>query len=177
MKSCNFKKNLICRLVREVDDVLGSRKFVQFNDLARMQYTSQVVKETLRLHPPVPGFSRTTTREETFGAYKIPATTNIQISTYIMHRHPGFWSDPEKFDPERFSPENEGSVDSYAYFPFSLGSRGCIGQTFALFESKVLISRFLKTFRLELAPNQDFVAEEKMTHSPKDAVLCTLSLR
>ena len=159
-----------------MDKVLGSRKNVNFDDLANLRYTSQVIQESLRLHPPVPTFSRTTTKEEKFGDYRIPANTSIHISPYIMHRHPAYWSQPDTFDPERFSPENEDSLESCAYYPFSFGSRNCIGQSFVSCGSKILISRFLSTFKFKLVVNQELQIEERMTHCPKD-FMCHLTLR
>ena len=169
-------------MVQEAEDVLGSRKYVGHNDLDKLTYTSLVMKETLRLHPSVPGFTRVVDKDTELGGHFIPAGTLVNLLPYAVHHNPKYWKDPERFDPERFAvrgDESEGGRFSrYTYFPFSLGPRHCIGQTFAEFEAKVLISRFLKCFKFHLVPGQDLGYEDpKTTLSPKDRVLCTLTLR
>lgn len=169
------------RLAQEAADVLGSRQFVAYDDLGKLHYTSLVMKETLRLHPSVPGFTRVIDKDDELGGHFIPAGTLINLLPYALHHSPKYWQDPERFDPERFSVqkgEDEAGYPRYAYFPFSLGPRHCIGQTFAEFESKVLISRFMKSFKFKLVPGQDFRYEEpKTTLSPKDRIRCILTLR
>jgi len=169
------------RLVQEAEDVLGSHQFVTYDDLGKLHYTSLVMKETLRLHPSVPAFTRVIDKDDELEGYSIPAGTLINLLPYVLHRSPKYWQDQEKFDPERFSAqkdEEDSGYPRYAYFPFSLGPRHCIGQTFAEFESKVLISRFMKSFKFKLVPGQDFGYEDpKTTLSPKDRIRCTLTLR
>ncbi|KAJ7388425.1 hypothetical protein OS493_037705 [Desmophyllum pertusum] len=169
------------RLVQEAEDVLGSHQIVSYDDLSKLNYTGLVMKETLRLHPSVPAFTRVMDKDDELGGHKIPAGTLINIGVHVLHHSPKYWNDPEKFDPERFlakNDENEAGYSHYAYIPFSLGPRHCIGQTFAEFEAKVLMSRFLKSFKFKLVPGQDFGYEDpKTTLSPKDRVRCTLTLR
>lgn len=62
------------------------------------------------------------------GEYTIPAQSNIGIMSYLMHRSPELYPDPEKFDPERFSKENSAGRHPFAYIPFSAGPRNCIGK-------------------------------------------------
>ncbi|XP_068689860.1 cholesterol 24-hydroxylase-like [Montipora foliosa] len=168
------------KLSQEVEDVIGSRQFVTNDDLSKLQYTNLVIKETLRLHPSVPSFTRLIDKDDELGGYSIPAGTPVNLLPYALHRSPKYWKDPEKFIPERFAAdkEDENRYRRYAYFPFSLGPRHCIGQTFAEFESKVLLSRFIKSFKFQLVPGQDFGYEDpKTTLSAKDGIRCVLTLR
>lgn len=139
------------------------------------------MKETLRMHPSVPGFTRLIDKDDELGGHFIPAGTPINLLSYALHHSPNYWEEPEKFNPERFTAQTEdedGGYNRYAYLPFSLGPRHCIGQTFAEFESKVLISRFMKTLKFKLVPGQDFGYEDlKATLSPKDRIRCVLTLR
>ena len=139
------------------------------------------MKETLRLHPSVPSFTRAMEKDGELGGHFIPAGTLINLLPYALHRNPKYWEDPDKFNPERFSAqkdEEDTGYLRYAYFPFSLGPRHCIGQTLAEFESKVLISRFMKSFKFKLVPGQDFGYEDpKATLSPKERIRCILTVR
>ena len=161
--------------------MLGARQFITYEDLGKLNYTGLVMKETLRLHPSVPSFSRVIDKDDELAGHFIPAGTLINPLPYVLHRNPKYWNDPEKFDPERFSAqrdEEDTGFHRYAYFPFSLGPRHCIGQMFAEFEGKVLIARFVKSFKFKLVPGQDFGYEDlKTTLSPKDRIRCTLTLR
>lgn len=106
------------------------------------------VQESLRLHPPSYVLGR---RVGDAGAevagYELPAGTDVLVSAWITHRHPAFWSEPERFDPWRFVGEHERSP--YAWFPFGGGARACIGRHLALLESTILLRALLERCRLE----------------------------
>ncbi|XP_068730892.1 cholesterol 24-hydroxylase-like [Montipora capricornis] len=168
------------RIVQEIGNVLGSRQFVEYSDLGNLQYLGQTLKEGLRLHPPVTGTSRITTKEENFGGYLIPAKTILLFSWFIIHRLSELWPEPEKFDPDRFSPEAKDSSNALrsAYFPFSMGPRFCIGQTFAQFEARVVMAKLLQEFELTLLPGQNEIQhEQSITVKPRGGVLCTIKKR
>ena len=164
------------RIVQEIETVLGSRQFVEHKDLGNLQYLGQTLKEGLRLHPPVGGTTRITTKEENLGGFTIPAGTSINVSWFILQCLSDAWSEPEKFDPDRFSPDKQ--IPPSVYYPFSVGPRTCIGQTFAQFEARVLMARLLQEFELTLLPGQHkMIHEERLTLRPKGGVLCTIKRR
>ncbi|XP_048588147.1 cholesterol 24-hydroxylase [Nematostella vectensis] len=165
------------RIVAEVDEVLGSRQHVTQEDLNKMKYLDQCMKEALRLHPPQPAVTRTTKKETKLGNYVIPAGTSVMCDVHVLHHHPKYWDDPEKFDPERFNDENKLKVEHYAYFPFSLGPHNCIGTQFAQLETKLVLARTFQTFKMTLVPGQELKAVEQMTTRPKDGVRVHLELR
>lgn len=165
------------RAVEEVEEVIGSRQYITYEDLAKLKYLDQTIKEALRLHPPQAPISRITTEDTDLGGFMIPAGTSIMCDVHVQHHNPAYWDEPEKYDPERFSEENKSKIDHYAYFPFSLGPHNCIGMNFAQFETKVILARLLQTFNLDLLPGQTLESVEQMTIRPKDGVLCTLTLR
>jgi cytochrome P450 len=104
----------------------------------------QVLKEAMRLFPPIPVFSRQAIKEIDLGhGHIIPAGTNIFVSAYTIHRDSRHISDPEKFDPERFSPQNSVGRHPYAYTPFGIGCRMCVGHVFANMEAKTILSTVL----------------------------------
>ena len=151
---------------------------MEYNDLGNLQILGQTLKEGLRLHPPVTGTTRITTKEENIGGYIFPSGTSVNLSMFIMHRHSDSWKEPDKFDPDRFSSEAKGKIPHSVFFPFSLGPRTCIGQTFAQIEARVFMARLLQQFELRLCPGQDEIKhEEYLTLRPKGGVLCTLKRR
>jgi len=166
------------RIIQEIETVLGSRQFVEYKDLGNFQFLGQALKEGLRLHPPISGTTRLTTKDENIGGYLIPAGTSVNFSWFILHRRSEAWQEPEKFNPDRFSPEVWSSVQQSVFYPFSLGPRTCIGQTFAQFEARVIMARLLQEFELTLLPGQNELKhEEKLTLRPKGGVVCTIKRR
>src|SRR5579863_10381720 len=91
-------------------------------DLKQMEaltYTQQVINEALRLYPPGWLLSRRTIEADVLGGYPVPANTNVLLPLYLLHRHPEFWQEPERFWPERFAPEHEAARSRFAYMPFA----------------------------------------------------------
>jgi cytochrome P450 len=123
----------------------------EYEDLSRLRYIRNVAEETMRLYPPVWVLSRTTINDDEMGGFKIPAGSEILIFPYVTHRHPKWWTDPDKFDPERFLPERTVGRLRGAYLPFGLGPRTCIGLNFAMTEILVVLAMIMQRFRLELA--------------------------
>ncbi|KAL8168966.1 UNVERIFIED_CONTAM: hypothetical protein K2H54_027237, partial [Gekko kuhli] len=120
---------ILAKLQAEVDEVIGAKRDINYEDLGNLQYLSQVLKEALRLYPPAPSTVRWTGTEKVIEGVKIPANTTLMFNTYVMGRMERFFKDPLIFDPDRFGKEQPKPY--YSYFPFSLGPRSCIGQTFA----------------------------------------------
>lgn len=127
------------KLHEELDRVLGDR-VPTVEDLYRLPYTLQVVKEVLRLYPAAPFYVRDAVEEDVINGIKIEKGAAIMLSPYYTHRHPDFWEDPLKFDPDRWTPENEAARHRYAYHPFATGKRICIGNNFSLLESHLLLA-------------------------------------
>ncbi|NWV43453.1 CP46A hydroxylase, partial [Grantiella picta] len=163
------------RAQAEVDEVLGAKRDVDYEDLGKLTYLSQVLKESLRLYPPVSGTLRRLEKEHTINGIRIPADTTIFLSTYIMGRMEKFFKDPLTFDPDRFS--KDAPKPYYCYFPFSLGPRSCIGQVFAQMEVKVVMAKLLQRFEFQLVPGQSFKLVEAGTIRPLDGVICKLKPR
>ncbi len=138
------------RLHDEIDTVLGDRE-PTVEDLKRMTYTLQVIKETLRLYPAAPLYARDAIQDDVIDGKRIPAGSTLILSPFLTHRHPDFWDEPERFDPDRWTPEREASQHPYAYHPFAAGQRICLGNTFSLFESHVLLAMLARRFAPELA--------------------------
>ena len=103
----------------------------------------------MRLFPPLPLHFREAITEIDLGhGHIIPAGANIIIPPYTVQRDPKHFPDPGKFDPERFSPQKSVGRHPYAYTPFGLGHRMCVGHVFATMEAKTILSTVLRRYRV-----------------------------
>lgn len=134
------------RLRAELEAVLrGSPPAV--SDVERMELLDMTILESLRLMPPAPWNSRTTTRESNIGDFLIPARTEVVGSIYHSHRDRDAWDRADEFLPERWG---DPSVPRAAFRPFGGGQRVCIGASFAMLEMKLVLAMMLQRLRLEL---------------------------
>jgi cytochrome P450 len=129
----------------EVDRVLGVRP-PTYQDIGQLTYLDSVIRETLRLYPPIHLGSRIAATDIEFQEYTFPAGTRMMYSIYLTHRRPEDWSDPHRFNPERFAPDQRKRQTPYSFVPFSAGPRNCLGAAFAQVEAKVILARILQTF-------------------------------
>ena len=137
------------RLQRELKEVLGERA-PAFEDLPRLTYTRMIIEETMRMFPPGWLIQRSTLADDTIGGLSVKAGTTVLISPYVVHRHPDFWEDAERFDPDRFAPER--SITRHAYLPFGEGPRLCIGNNVAMMEMQLMLAMIAQNYRLSLQP-------------------------
>jgi len=135
------------RLYEEIDEKLAGRPFSAL-EVTSLVYLNMVVKESLRIQPPITFVARKLTETLTVDGLTIPPGTDVDIMLYWLHRDPEFWPEPEKFDPERFSAENSRGRNPYAFVPFSAGPRNCIGQRFASLESRILVAAVIYNFKV-----------------------------
>jgi cytochrome P450 len=122
------------RLWQELDEVLGGRA-PEVADMPRLKYTEMIAKEALRLYPPAYVVGREAVQDCEIGGYYVPAGMQVFMPTWVIHRDPRFFAEPDRFKPERWSPEFTESLPKFAYFPFGGGPRVCIGNQFAMMES------------------------------------------
>lgn len=133
----------------EVDQVIGHHQPTMAH-LNQLTYLDQVIKETLRLYPPIHIGNRQAKDDLTVQNYHVPAGTRVMYSIYLSHRHPEHWPDPERFWPERFDKQTGGKQPPFTYVPFGGGPRNCIGAAFAQIEAKAVLARILQTVELRL---------------------------
>jgi cytochrome P450 len=94
----------------------------------------------------------------------------------VIHRHPGYWPNPEKFDPERFDGWDEKPHPDPIYIPFLIGPRSCIGENFAMVEGQLILATLAQKFRLSLEPGQTVKTEAINTLRPAGGLRMTLEL-
>ncbi len=133
--------------------------------LPRLTYTRAVVHEALRLYPPAFTLARQALAAETAGGIPIAARTVVLIAPWVLHRHRLLWSEPDRFDPERFLPD-AAPPSRYAYLPFGIGPRVCIGAQFALTEATLVLATLIQSFRIERADDLPVTPRAIVTTQP-----------
>ena len=108
-----------------------------------------------------------------YNYYPILAGSTVFVSFYHIHHHPDFWSQPEQFRPERFADTEASVTHRYAYLPFGIGPRVCLGNHFALLEMLILLAQIAPRYTLKLMPNYLVKREITITMRPR----CGLPMR
>jgi len=142
-----------------------------------LAFTHQVLEEALRLYPPGWLFTRRSIEADELGGYPIGPRTDVFISPYVLHRHPAFWSEPERFRPERFAGIDAKERHRFAYIPFSVGPRHCIGENMAMFEMLVHLNRMTRRFRLARVSAKPIEFEAQINLRPRSNLLMTIEER
>jgi cytochrome P450 len=162
------------RMIAEVYDVLGGRA-PQAPDVDALPWTQAVVSEALRLYPPVCYVIREAAQDDDVLGVPVSAGDIIGLSPYFLHRHPEFWSEPERFDPRRFLPGSASTRPSYAYFPFGGGRRLCVGSSLAQLELTLVLAVLSQTVRIELVPTAPLRTRAHVTLHPVGRVMATVT--
>jgi cytochrome P450 len=160
------------KLVAEVTSVLAGRT-PTFEDIPKLEYTSRVIDETMRLYPPAWIVERMSLEEDELMGRPLPKRSLVSVCTYLLHRHPKLWETPEKFDPDRFLPERSKDRHRYAYIPFGAGPRICIGNAFAKMEAVIVLAGLVQHWHLML-PRRKFELDPGITLRPEGGVPATL---
>ncbi|KAI5651981.1 cytochrome p450 domain-containing protein [Phthorimaea operculella] len=140
------------KVYEEITEVFEGDEPVRHDHLTRLPYLDAVVKETLRLFPPVPVITRQADRDTKLpNGVVLPAGTAIIIHLWAINRHPEYWGpDAEEFKPERFlnfTPKHDAQLAT-----FSMGPRACVGFKYAAMSLATLITTLLRRYRFSAAP-------------------------
>ena len=164
------------RLHAELASVLGDRA-PGAADVPRLQWTRQVVAESLRLYPPSWINSRRALEDFELGGERIRRGDNVVVVVYLVHRDPRHWPDPERFDPERFAPGAERGRHRRAYVPFGAGPRRCIGRDFAWLESTLVVATLAQSWRAHRVGDGPVRVAPEFTLRPKGGLPMRLERR
>ena len=118
-------------------------------DIERLKFTRAVVDETMRLYPPAFLIARAAAAPDTIAGMPVRKNDVVLIAPWLLHRHEKLWRDPNAFIPARFMPPSP-PPDRFAYLPFGVGARVCIGAHFALVEATLALAKMIGAFRVEL---------------------------
>ena len=134
--------------------------------IERLVLVQQVLKESMRLYPPVPLLSRQCVAATRLDGVDIAPGATVVMPIYAMHRHAKRWEDPDAFDPTRFAPEREAKIPRYQYLPFGAGPRICIGMAFAMIEATAMLATLLQKARFAPVPGRDPYPVARVTLQP-----------
>lgn len=140
------------RVQQELADIVGLERRVEETDFEKLTYLKCCIKETLRLHPPIPLLLHETAEEAIIAGYRIPAKSRVMINAWAIGRDKDAWEDPEEFKPSRFLkdgvPDFKGS--NFEFIPFGSGRRSCPGMQLGLYALEISVAHLLHCFNWEL---------------------------
>ena len=140
------------RVQQELADVVGLNRRVEESDFEKLKYFKCVIKETLRLHPPIPVALHQSAKATEIDGYHIPKGTRVMINLYAINRNKKDWANPDVFNPSRFlqtgTPDFKGS--NFEFLPFGSGRRSCPGMQLGLYTMESALAHLLHCFTWEL---------------------------
>ncbi len=134
------------RAQQEVDTIIGKETPTSAH-IPQLTYVDSVIKETLRIYPPIHLGSRIAASQLSFEGFNIPKGSRVLYSQYLTHHQQEYWPNPDEFKPERFHTQTSHHT-AYTYIPFGAGPRNCIGAVFAQVEAKIVLAYILQRFNL-----------------------------
>ena len=157
------------KLIAEVDAITGGDPDydLQYDDLMRLTYTTQVIKEAMRIYPPMPVTIRRSLKDGRLGRYRIRKGDIILVGTLAAQRDPRYWGPRAgEFDPEQFAMEKVLARPRHAFIPFSIGKRQCMAQEVTFMMLRVVLFEIHKRYRLRLAPGATVSKNTVVTTKP-----------
>jgi cytochrome P450 len=134
-------------------------------DIEQLKFTRAVIDETMRLYPPAFLIARAAAGPDTLGGEAVVKNDVILIAPWLLHRHEKLWREPNAFIPRRFMP-GAAPPDRFAYLPFGVGARVCIGAHFALVEATLALAKIVGAFRVELPETEPVMPIGIVTTQP-----------
>lgn len=144
--------------------------------LDKLKFTRAVFDEVLRLYPPVFLIARAAAGPDRIAGHDVKPKDVILIAPWLLHRHAGLWDNPKEFRPERFLP-GAPPPDRFAYLPFGVGPRVCIGAQFAITEGTLALARMIASFRVELVDDRPVIPVGIVTTQPDHSPLFRIAPR
>jgi cytochrome P450 len=130
----------------------------------------RVIRESLRLYPPVWAIGRRATQDLQIGGTTITKGAIVLACQWAVHRCDRYFANPAEFNPDRWTPEFQRTLPKYAFFPFGGGPRSCIGEGFAWMELGIVLTEILRRWRFEIVPGQTVKPKASMTLRPQKPI-------
>lgn len=153
----------------EVDKHLGGR-YPRIGDVMELSLTGRIFSEALRLYPPLWAIGRRAMVECQIGSYTIPAGSVVILSSFVTHRDPRWFPEPLRFDPERWQPAAKLERPRFSYFPFSAGSRSCLGEAFASTEGVLCLATIAQAWKFRLVPGAPIALQPQLTLRARNGI-------
>lgn len=160
----------------EVDEVLSGRAATA-EDVGKLEWTTAVISESMRLYPPAWMIEREAAAPDELDGVRVAPGAIVATPPYLIHRHPEHWPNPEGFEPERFLRDSARERHRFAYLPFGGGRRQCVGSGFAMLEAVLMLATLTQRFRLDLVPGFRPQLAPTVTLRPAGAVPMTVHPR
>jgi cytochrome P450 / NADPH-cytochrome P450 reductase len=157
------------QLIAEIDSITGGDPDyeLRYEDLMSLTYTTQVIKETMRIYPPMPVTIRRSLKDGMLGRYRIRKGDIILVGTLAAQRDPRYWGpNADTFDPGQFAMEKVVERPRHAFIPFSIGKRQCMAQEVTFMMLRVVLFEIYKRYRLRLAPGATVAKNTVVTTKP-----------
>ncbi|EFL91006.1 cytochrome P450 [Ahrensia sp. R2A130] len=142
-----------------------------------LPFTTACFEESMRLFPPASMIGRQAVEDVDHNGLVINKDATVLVSPWALHRHETLWDDPAAFKPLRFLGEARKSIDRFAYLPFGMGQRVCIGQRFAMQEAQIALAILLRNFRFDYAGAEPPWPVMKITIQPHNAMPMKVTAR
>jgi cytochrome P450 len=168
------RPDCLARARQEFNSVLGAAP-LQFTDVAKFEFTAQVIQEGLRLYPPFWMIDRMAVADDRVGDLAIPRGSTVIVYVYGAHHARRHWQDPEAFDTERFTKANDKLRTPFTFLPFGGGPRGCIGGNYAMLQILMILSELLRKYDFQLVPGQRIEARPMVILRPKYGIRMTFT--
>jgi unspecific monooxygenase len=145
-------------------------------DIERLKFTRAVIDETMRLYPPVFLIARAAARPDTIAGMPVRRNDVVLVAPWLLHRHEKLWRDPNAFMPSRFMAPAP-PPDRFAYLPFGVGARICIGAHFALVEATLALAKIIAAFRVTLIDKEPVMPVGVVTTQPDRSPMFAITPR
>ncbi len=175
------------KMFEEIDSVISSNetkitenqaiRIPTVRDLPKLKYVEKVLRESLRIYPPVWSLGRLVEEDYLIDKYKIPKGSSIIMSQYVMHHDSRFYVAPDEFNPDRWTDEFKRHLPRFSYFPFGGGIRGCIGEQFSWQEGILLLATISRNWTMSIVPKQKIKLDPGITLNPKNGIKMKLIYR
>lgn len=144
--------DVLKRAQQELDEVVGLDRRIEGADLNKLVFLKYIVKETLRLHPPIPLLLHEAAEYSEIAGYAIPARTRVMINAWAIGRDKNAWEEPDTFKPSRFEKENAADFkgSNFEFLPFGSGRRSCPGMQLGLYSLELAVAHLIHCFSWEL---------------------------